>query len=661
METGLKIKVGADVVAVTKSLAELEDDFKDLQKTISKTTDGKELLSLNKQLDDLGRTIKAIKSAGKIGFDDFGQKAATSLQKVANPANSAAFALTNLGRVAQDLPFGFVSIQNNLNPLLESFQRLKAETGSSGSAVKALLGSLTGAGGLGLALSVVSSALTFASFGFGAWTRGFGAAKKELDSVTQAIKDLVKPITDITSAAAGSAQGEIAKVNALVSVLKNHNETRDRQKRALEELRQVNKSYFGDLTLEESSLKRLTQLQQEYTQSVVKAAIIKNLEGEIGKVGGELFRAQRSINEQLKERGVLQNEIIRKNQQIIQDNAQKGVRTFFNDKDAYNSAIIADNIKKQQKAIEPLRKQFNDLNGELQEFISQSLDLKPLNPEKTKEKIKKSIYYFQQGLTPVEIPLKLINDPTLKVKEIFNKIESDLKAESFSGFTIFDGNQISTQATQAFFSFKKYWDDQAKKNPLYLDTSNIKLSGIGNDFSKFLSAQAQESIDQMKRIQQQAVEIRDFFGGPLAETISGVFRTIATEGKISMRQVGDAVKGLIIDLVAAVIKAAVLALVLKAFGASKVGSFANIFKFNLGLGGSNAVGLASGGIVPSGYPNDTFPARLSSGEAVIPLDRLNDMVGSSRDSGHFVARLQGAGPDLILFLERQMRSQKRSF
>lgn len=33
-------------------------------------------------------------------------------------------------------------------------------------------------------------------------------------------------------------------------------------------------------------------------------------------------------------------------------------------------------------------------------------------------------------------------------------------------------------------------------------------------------------------------------------------------------------------------------------------------------------GMATGGIVPAGYPNDTFRAKLSSNEAVIPLDQL---------------------------------------
>ena len=37
--------------------------------------------------------------------------------------------------------------------------------------------------------------------------------------------------------------------------------------------------------------------------------------------------------------------------------------------------------------------------------------------------------------------------------------------------------------------------------------------------------------------------------------------------------------------------------------------------------------LADGGIIPRGYPNDTFPANLSSNEAVIPLNKLPQMLG----------------------------------
>lgn len=42
----------------------------------------------------------------------------------------------------------------------------------------------------------------------------------------------------------------------------------------------------------------------------------------------------------------------------------------------------------------------------------------------------------------------------------------------------------------------------------------------------------------------------------------------------------------------------------------------------------NASRLAKGGIVPEGYPNDTFPALLTSGEVVIPEDKLKAMFGN---------------------------------
>ena len=90
-------------------------------------------------------------------------RASESLKKIKPGSDQATNSLINLSRVAQDAPYGFIGIANNLNPLLESFQRLKASTGSTGSALTALKGALLGPAGLGLALGVVSSLLI--SFG----------------------------------------------------------------------------------------------------------------------------------------------------------------------------------------------------------------------------------------------------------------------------------------------------------------------------------------------------------------------------------------------------------------------------------------------------------------------------------------------------------------
>ena len=97
---------------------------------------------MNTQIKGLQGTISGIKN---------------QMSSVAKPTADATNALSNLSRVAQDAPYGFIGIANNLNPLLESFQRLKDQSGSSSTALKAMVAVLTGPAGIGLALGVVSS------------------------------------------------------------------------------------------------------------------------------------------------------------------------------------------------------------------------------------------------------------------------------------------------------------------------------------------------------------------------------------------------------------------------------------------------------------------------------------------------------------------------
>jgi hypothetical protein len=104
--------------------------------------------------------LKTVITGDASGLDKASKNAVTSLDKIGKSATQATVqlsnikrgsgeatqALNNLSRVAQDAPYGFIGISNNINPLLESFQRLKTSTGTTGGALKALVGELTGAG-----------------------------------------------------------------------------------------------------------------------------------------------------------------------------------------------------------------------------------------------------------------------------------------------------------------------------------------------------------------------------------------------------------------------------------------------------------------------------------------------------------------------------------
>jgi hypothetical protein len=70
-----------------------------------------------------------------------------ALRSVRPGANEAQNALLNLNRIVQDSPYGFIDVAYNISPALESFQRLRASTGSTGTALKALAMGLIGGGG----------------------------------------------------------------------------------------------------------------------------------------------------------------------------------------------------------------------------------------------------------------------------------------------------------------------------------------------------------------------------------------------------------------------------------------------------------------------------------------------------------------------------------
>ena len=203
-----------------------------------------------------------------------------SFDKTKSGANQAAAALTNVGRVAQDLPFGFIGIQNNLNPLLESFQRLKAETGSGKAALSALGQSLIGPAGIGIALSVVSSAIVIFQNGIAGFNKKSKEAKESADELAKSIRS----ISLIAQESTAGVEGQLSQVSALAAAVADSNRPYAERKRALEELKEVNKAYFEDLKLEDAATGKLTATVQEYTKALINNAIQKGFVDEIASV-----------------------------------------------------------------------------------------------------------------------------------------------------------------------------------------------------------------------------------------------------------------------------------------------------------------------------------------------------------------------------------------
>jgi hypothetical protein len=193
MPEQLKIIIDAEVQKAVGGIQILSNQLERLQKLAS-------LPNLSfKQYERLNLLIN--KTQGEINrFNRAALAAPTALNKLSQSSGQATLAMVNLGRVVQDAPFGFLGIANNLNPLLESFQRLKASTGSTGGAIKALVSSLGGAGGLGFALSLVSTALIlFGDKLFGS-TQKARENKEALDALKKSIQGVKDETDSLTNA-----------------------------------------------------------------------------------------------------------------------------------------------------------------------------------------------------------------------------------------------------------------------------------------------------------------------------------------------------------------------------------------------------------------------------------------------------------------------------
>ncbi len=138
----IQINIGATNEDLGAEIQKAENLLKKLQSALKKSTDVGEINQLNTKIASVGSNLTQLN---------------TRMSGVGKPTNDATNALSNLSRVAQDAPYGFIGIANNLNPLLESFQRLQTQSGSATNALKSMAQGLVGPAGIGLALGVVSS------------------------------------------------------------------------------------------------------------------------------------------------------------------------------------------------------------------------------------------------------------------------------------------------------------------------------------------------------------------------------------------------------------------------------------------------------------------------------------------------------------------------
>jgi hypothetical protein len=569
MAEGLQIQIGANVTSAVQGLNQVQAE-----------------------LDQTSRDANA--------FGNSVDKAAAKLRALPNVTGQATSTLTNFSRVVQDAPFGIIGVANNIDPLVQSFNSLKASTGSATGAFKALLGQLAGPAGIALGISVVTSLLVK----YGDKLFAASAASKELAEQSKKAAEAQKQI--ITQL--GQERTEVDK---LILLINSENTTRGQKEAILKKLQQISPQYFGDLKNEAGLVDKLTEAYKKYTASLVARSEIAVLTRELDDISASIVELERKgattkiIDLGLKQGldGRLQATKLLTKEQVTQLTLNTQLAS-----EERKRQVILDQIAQKQGALA------DDLKIRPQ-------DLK-IRPEKvTLEPVKISIPKDAFDV-PIEVPAEGIAIPVPNVTiDFFNLDVSKQLAEIKNKFAFF-GLEIPPINIQAVI-----------QNPEILDYLNEQLDVA---YGKFRN-------------------VSDIVGGAMAPAFDGLFNSIEKGGDA----IGGFFDGLaqgIQQLVQALIQTAAIAGLVSLITGTP---FSSSFKL---LSGITLPGRALGGPVSGGTPYlvgergpELFVPSVSGG--IVPNNSVGSFMGGrSGDSGRGTTL---RGQDIILAYARTQRSQLR--
>jgi len=524
-----------------------------------------------------------------------------AFKKLPNASGQATMALSNLSRVAQDAPYGFMGIANNINPLLESFQRLQTSSGSTGKALKAMGSALMGPAGIGLAVGVVSS--LFVSFG-----------DEILNFITQSsgAEASLSKLNETMSKNVGEAQAEIDKLVILNGIVSDNTKSTAERERALNQLKTT---YKGNLELQAIDIKdgtKLTGIIDGITAALKRKAMAQAFATIIAEEEAKKVRLQMQDMNQLRESvgGATKAWEFIKSAITGAGSAMSVVEL--------NTALTTKALDGNAAAISEVNGNLTRLNTQYGAIIGDQIKLDDTTTLSTSA-LKK------QGTEVAKITNDYKN--LALVRAAMQKLGQDgIATKPLT-------NLVAPAAPQGPLT----------KGPAQAILEAQALAKVTAEQAKF------------NYLQNQAVETSQF----LTNGIMDVFNALA-----SGESIGDSVlnmfKNMVFQLAQMVIQALIFKAIMTALsGGASAG--AGILSGGGAAGGlstmfGSLIGLASGGIVTG--PTLAMIGEGTESEAVMPLSKLDAVMGNafasgaasggSASGGNFVLR----GQDLVLALQR---------
>jgi len=291
----LEVIIGGDSKDLDKEILKVEKELKRLES--QKQTNvklGIDTANLDKSISSTKSKLDGLKSS----LNTTSVAANTFNKATANGSNT----LTQFSRIAQDAPFGIMGIGNNLTATAESFANLSKSAGGATNALKAVGSSLLGGGGVLLAISLVTTGLTYMS-------QSGLTVGDVFDKLTGKFDENAQSMSKMNEEAVKSSSEQITSFKALLSTARDVNVSMRDRLTAVGELQKQYPAYFGNLSQEQILNGNVTGAVKELTKALIAKAKASAYSSKIADLAVEEFKLREKESKLLDEIKKQQNEV----------------------------------------------------------------------------------------------------------------------------------------------------------------------------------------------------------------------------------------------------------------------------------------------------------------------------------------------------------------
>lgn len=614
-----------EVNQTAKGADKLEKEFVEVGRDAQKmaTEVKKATAPLDKLQSELAQTAVAASKTGD-ALD----------RKLSKGSKGATQTLIGFNRVVQDAPFGIIGIANNIDPLLESFGRLKASTGSVGGALKALGGAFLGPSGILFLVSAASSLAIVAVQKYGS----LGNAFDVLTGRTKALTEEQKKFREEQQQTQESIFKQRIETEQLVKVARGDIGSKAEQEAALRKLNSAIPDYIGVLNQQNIKTSEGITIIDKYVNALEKQAIAELLVNRVASLSVKRLDEEQRTRERLTDNLKRQADI---RAQLDSVENQRG------DAGAISRAALRTQLIETQKGFEEIIEAFESgrkgINSEI-DRLRKEIDKNTviIDPSKDTKEDKDNFKKYLQ---------KLIKDYELTARATPTKVELPMEIVALPS-----GIEIATGRVQRLSSELN-------------SQVNTILATTARPLEYKPKVIVKPDIDN-KELEKEIEGLNSAFKSAIEGAVSGIGESIGeslAKGQDAIRSLAAGFMGAIGGLIQAIGKALIQ------YGTAKAG-LDKVVEAGFSLPGVAAIAIGAAAVALGALVKNAFPKFANGGivtgptigmigeggqpEVILPLSKINQFLDGG---GSGVGRLEAvvSGDSLRFILERNKRKQSR--